>query len=347
MILACGEAIVQSPENAAIYVLRGEAYSGKRDFKKAIADFTKAIEIEPENCEGYHRRAAAYRELGDVENMIADQRKARELDPTYKTAYIHQISNVDSDFEVPLEDSFAQETDPDAKSSAEDDGKDSIRDFLLLPHGDESRDSLFSGGVRSGDTHRRALADALRPETPPPPPGGVPSLLPEDLGGLPERGEGASPRPRPLPRRRPLPERPVQQRAEVWAPQVPTLQSLGEAYRNDATRRPRSTGLNSGQPNWSRSGYPATDTTGAPRYGAPVTGATPLPGRPYSTYPEPGKTYPFLPFAPRQTARTPGVSPSPTTGGTASGRPATSTWQNRIPFPRQPRPTGIRSGTRQ
>jgi tetratricopeptide (TPR) repeat protein len=46
-IAACDQAIRQNPRNAEAYYNRGVEYHDKGDRDRAIADFTKAIEINP------------------------------------------------------------------------------------------------------------------------------------------------------------------------------------------------------------------------------------------------------------------------------------------------------------
>jgi tetratricopeptide (TPR) repeat protein len=106
------------------YVRRGNAYGKSRKFDLAIADFTKAIELNPKRFENYAARAVAYRETnrmpealadfnhaislnasdprllsdrgviykrtGKLENAIADFSKAIELDPKSILAYMNR-----------------------------------------------------------------------------------------------------------------------------------------------------------------------------------------------------------------------------------------------------------------
>ncbi|MYA71532.1 tetratricopeptide repeat protein, partial [Candidatus Poribacteria bacterium] len=51
------------------------------NFKGAVADFDKAIEIDPRNAETYYDRAWAKEALGQKEAAKADFQKAKELDP--------------------------------------------------------------------------------------------------------------------------------------------------------------------------------------------------------------------------------------------------------------------------
>ena len=53
-----------------------------KQWKLAIADYTKALEIHPKLLMCYQSRAIAYDELGDKTNAAADRRKFVELGGT-------------------------------------------------------------------------------------------------------------------------------------------------------------------------------------------------------------------------------------------------------------------------
>ena len=65
--------------SAKAYRARGGIYYRKGDFDAAIADCSKAIEIDPTNIEAYHNRGAAYDKLGEREKARQDVKKANEL----------------------------------------------------------------------------------------------------------------------------------------------------------------------------------------------------------------------------------------------------------------------------
>ena len=69
------------PSWALPYRCRGEAYTGKGDYDRAIADYTKAIEIDPRTAYFYHDRGQAYEKKGDYDRAIADYTKAVKLQP--------------------------------------------------------------------------------------------------------------------------------------------------------------------------------------------------------------------------------------------------------------------------
>ena len=58
-----------------------------QDYYGAIADYTKAIEIDPNYVRAYAFRGDAKRLLNDYNRAIADYTKAIEIDPNYDIAY--------------------------------------------------------------------------------------------------------------------------------------------------------------------------------------------------------------------------------------------------------------------
>jgi len=80
------KAIEIDPNYADAYNYRGLAKSVK-DSYGAIADYTKAIELKPNFADAYNYRGAAKDDLKDYYGAIADYTKAIELDPNYAYAY--------------------------------------------------------------------------------------------------------------------------------------------------------------------------------------------------------------------------------------------------------------------
>ena len=75
---------INSPDEGTFiaYDNRGFAYFRKGQFDKAIADFTKALELNPKDPYAYNNRAFAYEGSKQYEKAIADWGKAIELVPT-------------------------------------------------------------------------------------------------------------------------------------------------------------------------------------------------------------------------------------------------------------------------
>jgi len=81
------KAIELDPADAKAYRNRGLAYYYKREYDKAMADFNKAIDLNPEYAEGYYNRGTAYGAKGEYDKAIADFNKVIDLDPEYALAY--------------------------------------------------------------------------------------------------------------------------------------------------------------------------------------------------------------------------------------------------------------------
>ena len=59
----------------------------KGDYQGAVADYTKAIDINPQNSNAYSNRGAAKHDLKDYQGAIADWNKAIEINPQNADAY--------------------------------------------------------------------------------------------------------------------------------------------------------------------------------------------------------------------------------------------------------------------
>jgi len=68
-----------NPRFADTYSVRGIAYAQKGQHDKAIADFTKAIEINPNYAEAYHNRGISYFYKREYEKAWDDVHKAEGL----------------------------------------------------------------------------------------------------------------------------------------------------------------------------------------------------------------------------------------------------------------------------
>src|SRR5579859_6170129 len=66
---------------------RGLAYYAKRDFERAISDFSEATKLDPKFAHGYANRALVHRARQEPERAIADYDQAIRLDPAYAYAF--------------------------------------------------------------------------------------------------------------------------------------------------------------------------------------------------------------------------------------------------------------------
>ena len=86
------------PEDAKAYTNRGVAKLKLGDYRGAIADFDRAIELNPDAAAACYGRGGAKSKLGDYEGAIADYSRAIEIKPDYADAYTNrgQCSTVQS-----------------------------------------------------------------------------------------------------------------------------------------------------------------------------------------------------------------------------------------------------------
>jgi len=74
----------------AAYIDRGRTYILQDDNDRAIADFTKAIQLDPEGANAYNHRGVAYAGKLDFDSAIADFDKALQFDPLLKNAHANR-----------------------------------------------------------------------------------------------------------------------------------------------------------------------------------------------------------------------------------------------------------------
>ena len=67
--------------------MRGLAWSNKRDYDRAIADFSQAVKLDRKLAAAYNNRGLAYRAKGDNDRAIADFSMAAKIDPNYALAF--------------------------------------------------------------------------------------------------------------------------------------------------------------------------------------------------------------------------------------------------------------------
>jgi S1-C subfamily serine protease len=69
------------------YVLQGSQKYQSGDFKGAISDYDKAIQLNPNHARYYYNRGRSRAALGDKKGAISDLDKAIQLKPTFASAY--------------------------------------------------------------------------------------------------------------------------------------------------------------------------------------------------------------------------------------------------------------------
>jgi len=106
--------LIQSDSRQTVHRNRGDAYFwGKGDKERAIADYTRAIELEPGEAIAYSRRGAVFEAKGDSDRAVIDYTKAIALEvdpkkaPFYARAMIYlkkgQYDLAASDFTKTIE----------------------------------------------------------------------------------------------------------------------------------------------------------------------------------------------------------------------------------------------------
>ena len=80
------------PDSAGLYNARGTAHLYTLNHDKAIADYSRAIELEPYNPSRWRLPSHAYSipPIGQPEKAIADATRAIELDPDHHMGYGHR-----------------------------------------------------------------------------------------------------------------------------------------------------------------------------------------------------------------------------------------------------------------
>ena len=81
----CSRAIELDPRSTLAYAMRGLMLLQKGNFEGAIADTGKALELDPRNPVLYRQRGMAKFQKGDFDGAIADYDKAVEIEPSYES----------------------------------------------------------------------------------------------------------------------------------------------------------------------------------------------------------------------------------------------------------------------
>ncbi|WP_448564076.1 tetratricopeptide repeat protein [Trichothermofontia sp.] len=84
------KAVELNPRNATAYCNRGIAHADLGDKSSALSDFDTALTIDPNLAIAYNHRGLVYSDLGDKRQAIADYSEAIRLKPDYATAYFNR-----------------------------------------------------------------------------------------------------------------------------------------------------------------------------------------------------------------------------------------------------------------
>jgi len=72
---------------ASIYFWQGNVRHDQKNNEKAIADYTKAINLNPKFANAYNNRAGSYSRIGKKQQAINDYTEAIKINPNFATAY--------------------------------------------------------------------------------------------------------------------------------------------------------------------------------------------------------------------------------------------------------------------
>ncbi|UZQ55134.1 tetratricopeptide repeat protein [Trichothermofontia sichuanensis B231] len=84
------KAVELNPRNATAYCNRGIAHADLGDKRSALSDFDTALTIDPNLAIAYNHRGLVYSDLGDKRQAIADYSEAIRIQPDYTTAYFNR-----------------------------------------------------------------------------------------------------------------------------------------------------------------------------------------------------------------------------------------------------------------
>lgn len=101
------EAIHLKPDYGSAYIYRGLALVKKRDYRRAIADFTEAIARDPSAAFlALTDRANTYESISEYDEAIEDYGRAIQLNPSYTAAYFNraEVRYVRGEYDDAIED---------------------------------------------------------------------------------------------------------------------------------------------------------------------------------------------------------------------------------------------------
>ena len=82
------KASAQGPEDAAALARRGTASAGRHDYDSALADLTRATELEPGNADYFYERGRVFWAKREQRKAMADFDRAIELKPEFVSALL-------------------------------------------------------------------------------------------------------------------------------------------------------------------------------------------------------------------------------------------------------------------
>ena len=80
--------------NWLTYYNRGHEYNDQGNYKQALEDFNRAIEINPGYDKAYINRGFAHQGLGNYRQAIEDHGRSIEIDPSHEEAYYNLVLSI-------------------------------------------------------------------------------------------------------------------------------------------------------------------------------------------------------------------------------------------------------------
>ena len=82
--------IVHEPSSPVDYITRGNVHLDADCLDRAIADYSKAIELDPQSSIAYNNRGVAHALAGEPLSAIGDYDQAAAIDPSNACAHLNR-----------------------------------------------------------------------------------------------------------------------------------------------------------------------------------------------------------------------------------------------------------------
>ncbi len=94
------------PSYVGAYGSRAVVYTAQREYDKALADYTQAIQLDGQLAPAYNNRGIVYALQGDFDKALADFNQALQIDSNFATAYTNRgvVSAVKGDYDGAISD---------------------------------------------------------------------------------------------------------------------------------------------------------------------------------------------------------------------------------------------------
>jgi len=80
-------ALEKDPLNAELYRIRADSYYRLKEAEKALADYNRAIELNPKDAIAYNNRGLVYHEMNNLDQALQNYSKAISFDPHNPTFF--------------------------------------------------------------------------------------------------------------------------------------------------------------------------------------------------------------------------------------------------------------------